>query len=176
VSFGDLATDYCRQLTSCFAKAHTVADVFDRYDVKNSIKSAERERSGNERIGEASFSNCFTRSDLQDFLIVPSSWNMDTGIGPTGCERMLSIVTSSLLLSKTKYACYQRSAGFFAVCYPQRQKKSGCERMLSIVTSSLLLSKTRARLKAISGLTGYDFPRFAFQVCLGIHVFKSFQF
>ena len=32
-TFGDLATDYCRQLTSCFAKAHTVADVFDRYDV-----------------------------------------------------------------------------------------------------------------------------------------------
>ena len=43
-TFGDLATDYCRQLTSCFVKAHTVADVFDRYDVKNSIKSAERER------------------------------------------------------------------------------------------------------------------------------------
>jgi GTPase SAR1 family protein len=42
-TFGDLATDYCRELTSCFAKAHTVA-VFDRYDVKNSIKSAERER------------------------------------------------------------------------------------------------------------------------------------
>ena len=35
-TFGDLATDYCRQLTSCFAKAHTVADVFDRYDVKYS--------------------------------------------------------------------------------------------------------------------------------------------
>jgi hypothetical protein len=33
--FGDLATDYGRQLTSCFAKAHTVADVFDRYDVKD---------------------------------------------------------------------------------------------------------------------------------------------
>jgi hypothetical protein len=32
-TFGDLATDCCRQLTSCFAKAHTVADVFDRYDV-----------------------------------------------------------------------------------------------------------------------------------------------
>jgi hypothetical protein len=43
-TFGDLATDYCIQLTSCFAKAHTVADVFDRYDVNNSIKSAERER------------------------------------------------------------------------------------------------------------------------------------
>jgi hypothetical protein len=44
----------------------------------------EGSKSGNERTGEASFSNCFTRSDLQDFLIVPSSWNMDTGIGPTG--------------------------------------------------------------------------------------------
>jgi hypothetical protein len=44
ITFGDLATDYCRQFTSCFAKAHTVADVFDRYDVKDSIKSAERER------------------------------------------------------------------------------------------------------------------------------------
>ena len=39
-NFGDLATNYCRQLTSCFAKAHTVADVFDRYDVnKNSEKN-----------------------------------------------------------------------------------------------------------------------------------------
>ena len=43
ITFGDLATVYCRQLTSCFAKAHTVADVFDRYDVKKSIKLAERE-------------------------------------------------------------------------------------------------------------------------------------
>jgi hypothetical protein len=33
-TFGDLTTNYCRQLTSCFAKAHTVADAFDRYDVK----------------------------------------------------------------------------------------------------------------------------------------------
>jgi hypothetical protein len=31
-------------LTSCFAKTHTVADVFDRYDVKKTNKSAERER------------------------------------------------------------------------------------------------------------------------------------
>jgi hypothetical protein len=44
-TYGDLATDNYRQLTSCFAKAHTVADVFDRYDVKKtSIKSAERVR------------------------------------------------------------------------------------------------------------------------------------
>jgi hypothetical protein len=27
---------------------------------------------------------------------------MDTGIGPTGCEGMLSIVTSSLLLAKSR--------------------------------------------------------------------------
>ena len=38
-TFGDLDTDYCRQLTSCFAKAHTVADVFDRYDVKKNPSS-----------------------------------------------------------------------------------------------------------------------------------------
>jgi hypothetical protein len=44
ITFRDLATDYCRELTSCFAKKHTVADVFDRYDVKHSIKLAERER------------------------------------------------------------------------------------------------------------------------------------
>jgi hypothetical protein len=43
-TFGDLATNYCRQLTSCFAKTHTVADVFDRYDVNKTNKSAERER------------------------------------------------------------------------------------------------------------------------------------
>jgi hypothetical protein len=34
ITFGDLANNYCRQLTLCFAKAHTVADVFDRYDLK----------------------------------------------------------------------------------------------------------------------------------------------
>jgi hypothetical protein len=33
----------------------------------------------------------FTRSDLQDFLIVPSSWNMDTGIGPAGCDIISAI-------------------------------------------------------------------------------------
>jgi hypothetical protein len=55
-TFGDLATDYCRQLTSCFAKAHTVADVFDRYDVKNSIKSAERERRTKVRQSKTSWS------------------------------------------------------------------------------------------------------------------------
>ena len=34
-TFGNLATVYYyRELTSCFAKAHTVADVFDWYDIK----------------------------------------------------------------------------------------------------------------------------------------------
>jgi hypothetical protein len=35
---------YGQSLWYDFVKAHTVADVFDRYDVKNSIKLAERER------------------------------------------------------------------------------------------------------------------------------------
>ena len=43
ITFGDLATDYCRQLTSCFAKAHIVADVFDRYDVKKTPSSRLKE-------------------------------------------------------------------------------------------------------------------------------------
>jgi hypothetical protein len=43
-TFGDFATDYCRQLTSCFAKAHTVADVFDRYDVKKLEKKPPSSR------------------------------------------------------------------------------------------------------------------------------------
>jgi hypothetical protein len=58
-TFGDLATDYCRQLTSCFAKAHTVADVFDRYDVKNSIKSAERERRTKVKVARSPKVLCF---------------------------------------------------------------------------------------------------------------------
>ena len=46
-------------------------------EVQDYLLSAVNEgsKSGNERTGETSFSNCFTRSDLQDFLIVPSSWN-----------------------------------------------------------------------------------------------------
>jgi hypothetical protein len=43
ITFGDLPTDYCRQLTSCFAKAHTVADAFDRYDVKKTPSSRLKE-------------------------------------------------------------------------------------------------------------------------------------
>jgi hypothetical protein len=43
ITFGDLATAYCRQLTSCFGKAHTVADVFDRYDVKKTPSSRLKE-------------------------------------------------------------------------------------------------------------------------------------
>ena len=40
-TFGDLTTDYYRQLTSCFAKAQTVADVFDRYDIAGSFGNPE---------------------------------------------------------------------------------------------------------------------------------------
>lgn len=43
-TFGDLAADYYRNLVRCYTFANTVVDIFDRYDIKNSIKSAERER------------------------------------------------------------------------------------------------------------------------------------
>ena len=42
----------------------------------------DRSKSGKERTEDASDSNYFTRPDLQDFLIVPSSWKRETGIGP----------------------------------------------------------------------------------------------
>ncbi|CAC5422190.1 unnamed protein product [Mytilus coruscus] len=45
-TFGNLAVDY---FNYCFSKAHTVADVFDRYDVKYSIKPIERERRTHQR-------------------------------------------------------------------------------------------------------------------------------
>jgi hypothetical protein len=34
----------------------------------------EGSKSGNERTGETSFTNCFTRFDLQDFLVVPTKY------------------------------------------------------------------------------------------------------
>ena len=43
-TFGDLAMDFVKMQLDCFSSASTVTDVFDRYDIKNSIKSAERER------------------------------------------------------------------------------------------------------------------------------------
>ena len=41
-NFGDLAIFYLKHLTMLFQSAETI--VFDRYDLKDSIKSAERER------------------------------------------------------------------------------------------------------------------------------------
>ena len=43
-TFGDLASVYVTQQLSCFESAFLVIDVFDRYDIQNSIKSAERNR------------------------------------------------------------------------------------------------------------------------------------
>ena len=41
---GDLATFYFKHLSKLFQSAETIVDVFDRYDLEDSIKSAERER------------------------------------------------------------------------------------------------------------------------------------
>jgi GTPase SAR1 family protein len=43
-NFGDLAIFYLKHLSMLFQSAETIVDVFDRYDLKDSIKSAERER------------------------------------------------------------------------------------------------------------------------------------
>lgn len=42
--FDDLGAAYLRQLIRSFDRALTVVDVFDRYDVQDSVKSGERTR------------------------------------------------------------------------------------------------------------------------------------
>ena len=41
---GELAMDFVRHQVASFQFSSMVAAIFDRYDIKNSIKSAERER------------------------------------------------------------------------------------------------------------------------------------
>ena len=43
-TFGDLAISFVQSQLSCFPSASSIIDVFDRYDVEQSIKSAERDR------------------------------------------------------------------------------------------------------------------------------------
>ncbi len=43
-TFGDLASEYVKNLVKHFETASTVVDVYDRYDVKNLIKGCERDR------------------------------------------------------------------------------------------------------------------------------------
>jgi hypothetical protein len=112
LTFGDLATDYCRQLTSCFTKAHTVGDVCHRYDENNSIKSAERERR-TKVTAQTKVSQVIEGRNIQNVV------NRDI---------------------------------IFAIS----QDQSTSENNFWI------------------DITGYDFTRFAFQGCFGIHVFKCF--
>ena len=42
-NFGDLAIFYLKHLSMLLKSAETIVDVFDRYDLKDSIKSTERE-------------------------------------------------------------------------------------------------------------------------------------
>ena len=43
-TFGDLALHLIQMQKSCFSKAGTVVDVYDRYNEKQAIQSAERTR------------------------------------------------------------------------------------------------------------------------------------
>jgi len=71
-TFGDLAADYYRNLVRCFTFANTVADIFDCYDIKNSIKSAERERRSKVSVSSKVFQVIEGRtfSDWKKFLSV----------------------------------------------------------------------------------------------------------
>ena len=41
--FGEMALDFVKNQMSCFQLASVVVDIFDRYDIQNSIKKAEWE-------------------------------------------------------------------------------------------------------------------------------------
>jgi hypothetical protein len=43
-TFGDLAISFVQSQLSCFPSASSIIDVFDQYDVEQSIKSAECDR------------------------------------------------------------------------------------------------------------------------------------
>ena len=43
-TFGEMALDFVKNQISCFQFTSLVVDIFDRYDIQNSIKKAERDR------------------------------------------------------------------------------------------------------------------------------------
>jgi hypothetical protein len=43
-TFGEMALDFVKNQLSCYEFASVVVDIFDRYDIQNSIKKAERDR------------------------------------------------------------------------------------------------------------------------------------
>jgi hypothetical protein len=51
-TFGELAKDYFDNMVACFQHYGCVVDVFDRYDKKDSTKSAERERRSSSNPGK----------------------------------------------------------------------------------------------------------------------------
>ena len=43
-TFGEMALDFVKYQISCFQLASVVVDIFDRYDIQNSIKKTELDR------------------------------------------------------------------------------------------------------------------------------------
>jgi hypothetical protein len=43
-TFGEMALDFVKNQISCFPFTSVVVDIFDRYDIQNSIKKAEWDR------------------------------------------------------------------------------------------------------------------------------------
>jgi hypothetical protein len=44
LTFGEMALDFVKNQISCFQFTSVVVDIFDRYDIQNSVKKAERDR------------------------------------------------------------------------------------------------------------------------------------
>ena len=74
-TFNDLGAAYLRQLIGCFDRALTVVDVFDRYDVQDSVKSGERARRACGVVGARQYSVIGGRSipPWKKFLAVPEN-------------------------------------------------------------------------------------------------------
>jgi hypothetical protein len=73
-SFGDLAKDYFKVLLSCFHSFGCDVDVFERYDVEQSVNSTERKRRSVGHIGRV-FQIIDSRPipDWKNFLSVPEN-------------------------------------------------------------------------------------------------------
>jgi hypothetical protein len=58
-SLGDLAKGYFKVMLACFHSFDCVVDVFDRYDVEQSVKSTERKRRYAGHIGRVVLHSCY---------------------------------------------------------------------------------------------------------------------
>jgi len=102
-TFGDLVKGYFKALVACFNNAGTVMDVFDRYHVKLSIKSAERQRRSNAFSAQKVYQVIEGRSipDWKKFLCNPENKQSLLRLLGEYCIRYLE--QSPLVVGKALY-------------------------------------------------------------------------